>query len=187
MFIFLKLNESKRNVCNELHKRRRILMMIVMVTVLFGFNWLPIHCFHLAMKLYKDFPFASPSLFVFKTFTHTLPYLNSMLNPFFYSIVGNNFKKQVSAQKIKYSSRLKSFYNRGNNQFNHMNSGANHTHNIHHYYPTSSPSSHYNSHNNLNSIQSSSNRLSANNHLMNNSELLIAKHELAPLTKCSEL
>ena len=35
-----------------------------------------------------------------------------MLNPFFYTIMGNNFRKQIVAQRAKYSSRLKSYYTR---------------------------------------------------------------------------
>ena len=50
-----------------------------------------------------------------KTIAHTLTYINSMLNPFFYTIMGNNFRKQIVAQRAKYSTRLKSYYSRGSN------------------------------------------------------------------------
>ncbi len=82
--------------------------MIALVTLLFGFTWLPLHSFLFAMKVLRCFPFGSSYLFTIKTLTHTLTYLNSMLNPFFYTIMGNNFRKKLCAEKIKYSSRLKS-------------------------------------------------------------------------------
>ena len=80
--------------------------MIALVTIMFGVTWAPIHCIHFAMKILKDFPFENQNLFALKCFTHTLTYLNSMLNPFMYTIMGNNFRKQAFAQK----NRLKSYY-----------------------------------------------------------------------------
>lgn len=88
--------------------------MIALVTMLFGFTWAPIHCFHFAMKIVKDFPFDNQKLFTIKTLTHTFTYMNSMLNPFLYTIMGNNFRKQVFAQKAKVSTRFKSYYLRNN-------------------------------------------------------------------------
>jgi hypothetical protein len=81
--------------------------MIALVTILFGFTWLPLHSFLFAMKVFKCFPFGNSSLYTIKTLTHTLPYLNSMLNPFFYTIMGNNFRKKIS----------KKFSNQNNNKY----------------------------------------------------------------------
>ncbi len=101
--------------------RRRVLIMIALVTILFGFTWLPLHSFLFAMKVLKCFPFGNSGLYTIKTLTHTLPYLNSMLNPFFYTIMGNNFRKKFSKKfssnnKSKYDSntRFKSFYSPNN-------------------------------------------------------------------------
>jgi len=95
-----------RNTSKDVKKRRRVLIMIALVTIMFGLAWAPIHCMHFAMKILKDFPFHNQNLFAFKCLAHTLTYLNSMLNPFMYSIMGNNFRKQAFAQK----KRLKSYY-----------------------------------------------------------------------------
>ena len=62
------------------------------------------------MKILKDFPFENQNLYALKTLAHTLTYLNSMLNPFLYTIMGDNFRKQAFAQK----NRLKSYYTQRN-------------------------------------------------------------------------
>ena len=85
--------------------------MIAIVTILFGLSWLPIHLIHFFMK-FTQFDFCSKLVFAFKTLAHTLTYSNSMLNPFFYTIMGNNFRKQVFEQKAKYSSRFKTNHSR---------------------------------------------------------------------------
>lgn len=105
----LKVNESTRHNSNESHKRRRVLIMIALVTILFGVSWLPIHGFHLAFRFLNNFPYENGTLFIFKTVAHTLTYMNSMLNPFLYTIMGNNFRKQIFAKKARYSSRFKTF------------------------------------------------------------------------------
>lgn len=93
--------------------------MIALVTIMFGVCWLPIHAFHLALRFFHDrFPYNNNTLYIFKTAAHTLTFMNSMLNPFFYTIMGNNFRKQVFDQKVKYSSRIKNFYNRNNSNNN---------------------------------------------------------------------
>lgn len=49
-----------------------------------------------------------------------------MLNPFFYTIIGNNFRKQVSEQRLKYSSKFRSYKYRNpsinTNNLNYTNS-----------------------------------------------------------------
>ena len=102
-----------RNTSKDVKKRRRVLIMIALVTIMFGVTWAPIHCVHFAMKILKDFPFGNHNLFAFKCLTHTFPYLNSMLNPFMYSIMGNNFRKQAFAQK----KRLKTYYTQRNKNY----------------------------------------------------------------------
>lgn len=97
--------------------------MIALVTILFGVSWLPIHSFHFALKFFNNFPYDNNHLFAIKNLAHTLTYLNSMLNPFFYTIMGDNFRKQVFAQKAKYSSRLKSYYPR-TTRFSNSNSSS---------------------------------------------------------------
>jgi hypothetical protein len=87
--------------------------MIAFVTILFGVSWLPIHCLHIAMKFFPNsFPFYSDKLYTFKNMAHTLTFMNSMLNPFFYTMMGNNFRKQIFARKPKYSTRFKAYYTR---------------------------------------------------------------------------
>ncbi len=103
----------KQNM-HENHKRRRILFMIGLVASLFCICWFPIHSIHFCLKFLKDFPVCSKLLFTFKALSHTFIYLNSMLNPIFYTIVGNNFRKKAFEQK----SRLKSFYCDSNNNNN---------------------------------------------------------------------
>ena len=112
-FSILKLNDNGSNVrrnIGEQQKRRRVLVMIGIVTLLFSMSWLPIHSIYFSLKFKKEFPVCSKLLYAVKSLAHTFTYLNSMLNPFFYTIVGNNFRKQVFEQKAKYSSRLKSMY-----------------------------------------------------------------------------
>jgi hypothetical protein len=99
-----------RNTSKEVKKRRRVLIMIALVTIMFGVTWAPIHGMLFAMKILNDFPFHNQNLFAFKCLAHTLTYLNSMLNPFMYSIMGNNFRKQAFAQK----KRLKTLYTQRN-------------------------------------------------------------------------
>lgn len=120
----MKLSESAQRhelMKKEAKKRRRILTMIALVTVMFGFSWLPIHSLHAALKFFPNsFPFENARLFTFKNVAHTLTYLNSMLNPFFYTMMGDNFRKQVFARhKARYSNRFKLSYYRANHH-NHV-------------------------------------------------------------------
>jgi hypothetical protein len=93
--------------------------MIAFVTILFGVSWLPIHAFHIGLKFFPNsFPIWNESLFTIKNIAHTLTYLNSMLNPFFYTMMGNNFRKQVFTRRAKYSNQLKTYYIRGNHSGN---------------------------------------------------------------------
>lgn len=128
-------------------KRRRVLMMIGIVSILFGLCWVhfynlynsikinnkfflkkkgPIHLIHILFKFYEEFNYCSEWLFAFKSISHTLTFLSSMLNPFFYTIIGNNFRKQVSEQRLKYSSKFRSYKYRNpsinTNNLNYTNS-----------------------------------------------------------------
>ena len=77
-----------------------------MVTLLFTFSWMPIHAIHLAFKFFEDdFPIWSRGLYAFKAVAHTLTYTNSMLNPFFYTIIGNNFRKKIQFCRKKERTR----------------------------------------------------------------------------------
>lgn len=82
-------------------------MMIGIVSILFGLCWGPIHIIHIYLKFKENFNFCSRWLFAFKSMAHTLTFLNSMLNPFFYTIIGNNFRSQVKQQRQKYSSKFR--------------------------------------------------------------------------------
>ena len=42
-----------------------------------------------------------------------------MLNPFFYTMMGNNFRKQIFARKKQYSTRFKTYYSRSNENVRH--------------------------------------------------------------------
>jgi hypothetical protein len=124
------LTDSLRtNHVQELRKRRRILIMIAFVTILFGVSWLPIHAFHVGLKFFPNsFPIWSESLFTIKNIAHTLTYLNSMLNPFFYTMMGNNFRKQVFTRRAKYSNQIKTYYIRGNHTTTSVNQNLNRLH-----------------------------------------------------------
>jgi hypothetical protein len=96
--------------------------MIALVTMLFAFSWLPIHCIHVALKfLPDDFPIWSKGLFTFKAFAHTLTYTNSMLNPFLYTIIGNNFRKKYCFGKRQNRRYSKIYFSRFNNNNNNNN------------------------------------------------------------------
>nr|QVK45766.1 G protein-coupled receptor [Proales similis] len=105
-----KLRQDKRVIGAQLPQanrqekdRRRVLVMIALCTILFGFNWLPIHGFHFAMKTFRNFPFWNPTWFVIKTVSHTFTYLNSLLNPFVYTIIGGEFRKSCTKNANRYS------------------------------------------------------------------------------------
>ena len=100
MDIFKLFDSVNHNAMRDKkQKRHRILLMIALVTMLFAFNWLPIHCIHLYFKFTLDFPIWNQSLYIFKAFAHTLTYTNSMLNPFFYTMMGRNFRKTFSSKR----------------------------------------------------------------------------------------
>lgn len=115
-YIFLKLNNSSETQRKDQNKKRhRVLLMIALVTILFAFSWLGIHVIHIWFKFFPEkFPLYSKPLYVFKAFTHTLTYLNSMLNPFFYTIAGANFRKKIFSRK-KNSNLSKINFSRLNN------------------------------------------------------------------------
>ena len=83
--------------------------MIGIVSALFCFCWFPIHLIHFSLKFIKEFPVCSKLMYTIKALSHTFIYMNSMLNPFFYTIMGNSFQKKVIEQKV----RLQSLYSRG--------------------------------------------------------------------------
>ncbi len=89
-------------------KRRRILFMIFLVSALFCTCWFPIHSIIFCLKFFRDFPHCSRALYAIKAISHTLIFLNSMLNPFVYTIIGNSFQKKAKEQKL----RFKSLYDR---------------------------------------------------------------------------
>lgn len=78
------------------------------MTALFGFCWLPINTINFSLKFNDEFPYCSKLVYTIKAVSHTLTFLNSMLNPFFHTIIGNSFQKKASEQTI----RLKSLYSR---------------------------------------------------------------------------
>ena len=45
-----KLRGTNRAKISESQKKRRVLIMIALVTILFGVCWLPIHGFHFALR-----------------------------------------------------------------------------------------------------------------------------------------
>ncbi|CAF0775044.1 unnamed protein product [Brachionus calyciflorus] len=111
------LNDNTRHMSKKAYNRSRILIMIALVTILFGVTWLPIHCILLAMKFYDKFPYESDTLFVVKSIAHTLTYLNSMLNPFFYTIMSKSFKIKFVTRLSRYSFTHKSSIVKGNQMY----------------------------------------------------------------------
>lgn len=88
--------------------------MIASVTIIFGVSWLPIHSIYFAYRFSKNFPSDSDFLYLLKHIAHTLTYLNSMLNPFFYSIISDSFRLSFNFKMSRYSTNLKL----SNNNFN---------------------------------------------------------------------
>ncbi len=82
--------------------------MIFLVSALFCTCWFPIHSIIFSLKFFKDFPHCSKGLYAIKAISHTLIFLNSMLNPFVYTIIGNSFQKKATEQKL----RIQSYYSR---------------------------------------------------------------------------
>lgn len=109
-FLFLKV-KSENDLPNKVHKS---LIMIASVTILFGVSWLPIHSIYLTIKFWKNFPFYSDLMFLIKNIAHTLTYLNSMLNPFFYTIISNSFRINFNFKMSRYSTS----YKMSSNNFN---------------------------------------------------------------------
>ena len=66
--------------------------------------------------------YCSKWLYAIKSFSHTLTFLSSMLNPFLYTIIGNNFRKQVNSTRQKYASKFKSIREKENNEISNANS-----------------------------------------------------------------
>ena len=89
-------------------KRKRVLCMIGLVSTLFCLCWFPIHFIHFCLKFYKKFPVCSKFLYTIKAISHTFIYINSMVNPFFYTLLGNNFRKKANQQQT----RIKLLYSR---------------------------------------------------------------------------
>ena len=89
-------------------KRKRVLCMIGLVSILFCLCWFPIHFIHFCLKFYKKFPICSKFLYTIKAISHTFIYINSMVNPFFYTLLGNNFRMKANQQQT----RIKLLYSR---------------------------------------------------------------------------
>lgn len=73
-------------------RRRKVAKIVAAVVILFAVTWLPIHLFQLCFNLMSDFPM-NQTMYNLKIFAHTLSYINSCVNPFVYTIMGDNFRK----------------------------------------------------------------------------------------------
>lgn len=77
-------------------RKRKLLILIGIVSLSFSVLWLPIHVINLWKVLFSDsFPYTD-SMYIIKLIAHTLSYLNSSLNPFFYVLMGGKFKTHLS-------------------------------------------------------------------------------------------
>lgn len=73
-------------------RRKKVAKIVAAVVILFAITWLPIHLFHLCFYLMSNFPMTQ-TMYNLKIIAHTLSYTNSCLNPFVYTIMGDNFRK----------------------------------------------------------------------------------------------
>lgn len=75
------------------------------------------------MKFWKNFPYEDDLLYLFKYIAHTLTFLNSMLNPFFYTM-GNSFRLNFGFKMSRYSTSYQSSKNNFNRASVLMKSGS---------------------------------------------------------------
>ncbi|XP_038044829.1 G-protein coupled receptor 54-like [Patiria miniata] len=73
-------------------QKRKVTRMVLVVVLVFAVCWLPIHVITLWMRLDPAFPRTDPT-YIFKMAAHTLSYANSMVNPFVYAFMGENYRR----------------------------------------------------------------------------------------------
>ncbi|ETE58155.1 Galanin receptor type 2, partial [Ophiophagus hannah] len=78
------MSESKKS-------KWKVTKMIIIVTILFCFCWLPYHVVVLHY-LYGDFPF-NQTTYALRLLSHCMAYANSCLNPIVYALVSKHFRK----------------------------------------------------------------------------------------------
>ncbi|XP_058013734.1 galanin receptor 2b-like [Ahaetulla prasina] len=78
------MSESKKS-------KWKVTKMIIVVTILFCFCWLPYHVVVLHY-LYGDFPF-NQTTYALRLLSHCMAYANSCLNPIVYALVSKHFRK----------------------------------------------------------------------------------------------
>ncbi|XP_013912539.1 PREDICTED: galanin receptor type 2-like [Thamnophis sirtalis] len=80
----MDMSESKKS-------KWKVTKMIIVVTILFCFCWLPYHVVVLHY-LYGDFPF-NQTTYALRLLSHCMAYANSCLNPIVYALISKHFRK----------------------------------------------------------------------------------------------
>ncbi|XP_074655558.1 galanin receptor type 1-like [Tubulanus polymorphus] len=95
MSISPAFQESNHAALKAFQARRRVAKMVLVVVIIFGLCWLPIHIVHIR----NDFGMTGADGgvqiidYVFKIFAHCMSYANSAVNPLVYSFLSENFRK----------------------------------------------------------------------------------------------
>lgn len=95
--IFLKLRKRpKSQHAQNNTRRRRANQMIVAITLIFFFSWLPLNAFKLLVDAFPDvvLPHITGKEVVIYAFLHLCGLANAIVNPFLYGYLNENFRKE---------------------------------------------------------------------------------------------
>ncbi|XP_078703666.1 G-protein coupled receptor 54-like [Branchiostoma floridae x Branchiostoma belcheri] len=87
-----RFRENQTGPLASIMQTRRVISMVVGVVILFGICWLPNHALNLWRTIYIRNKIPA-SVYWAKMFALFLSYANSAINPFVYTLLGENYRK----------------------------------------------------------------------------------------------
>ncbi|XP_035688159.1 G-protein coupled receptor 54-like [Branchiostoma floridae] len=87
-----RFKERENGPLSSIMQTRRVISMVVGVVILFGICWLPNHVLNLWRTIYIRNKIPA-SVYWAKMFALFLSYANSAINPFVYTLLGENYRK----------------------------------------------------------------------------------------------
>nr|QKY88670.1 putative C3a receptor C3aR [Botryllus schlosseri] len=92
MILYTMMGTATTACTNKRQYRRRVTLMVLALVTLFIVSWLPWYVVTLAKV--RGFPMSESGCTKLTNFVRVLTYLNSALNPYFYSFMGSRFHRR---------------------------------------------------------------------------------------------
>ena len=76
-------------------KKKRVTKTVIILTLTFIINWLPVHLLGTWYRLDRNFP-QHIVFYIIKLIAHTMSYANSTINPIIYGFSNESFKMNIT-------------------------------------------------------------------------------------------